>query len=259
MEIVVLVKAVPVVGAERLTGDLLSDRSVPLEANGNDEYVLETALKLTEATSGEVTVLSMGPAGATDAIRKALAMGATRAVHVVDERIRGSDIRATVEVLAAALRTLEYDLVFAGADTSDGHGGVVAAALAGRLGLPYLSYASSIEPDEAGGTVRVRRLTATGTETLEAPMPALVMGTQLLGEPRYPALRGIMQARQKETKSVSLADLGVEPSVVGLEAATTRVLSAEPPPERARGEVVRASPDEAVERIVGLLASRRLI
>jgi electron transfer flavoprotein beta subunit len=259
VHIVVLVKAVPVVGTERLRDDQTTDRSVTLEANGNDEYVLETALKLTEASGGEVTVLSMGPAGATEAIRKALAMGATRAVHVTDDSIAGSDIPATVEILAAALRTLEYDLVFAGADTSDGQGGVVAGALAARLGLPYLSYAASIEPDESARTVRVRRLTATGTETIEAAMPALVMGTQLLGEPRYPALRGIMQARSKDTKPLSLEELGVDAGAVGGSAGTTRVIAADPPPERSQGEVVRAGADEAVERIVAFLAGRRLL
>jgi electron transfer flavoprotein beta subunit len=259
VHIVVLVKAVPVVGTERLGRDRRTDRTVTLEANGNDEYVLETALKLTENAGGEVTVLSMGPAGAREAIRKALAMGASRAVHVSDDAIAGSDVRATVELLAAALRELEYDLVFCGADTSDGQGGVVGAALAVRLGLPYLSNAASIEPDEPQRTVRVRRLTATGSEVVEAAMPALVMGTQLLGEPRYPALRGIMQARSKETRAVALGELGTDPGSVGAGVSTTRVISSEPPPARGAGQVVRGDPDAAVQAIVDLLVSRRLI
>jgi electron transfer flavoprotein beta subunit len=259
VHIVVLLKAVPVVGSERLGSDQRTDRTVTLESNGNDEYVLETALKLTESSDGEVTLLSMGPKGATEALRKALAMGATRAVHVQDDALAGSDLRATVATLAAALRTLEYDLVFAGADTSDGQGGLTAAALAARLGLPYLSYAASIEPDEGAGTVRVKRLTATGSETLEARMPALVMGTQVLGEPRYPALRGIMQARNKEVRTVSLADLGVEPAAVGSGAATTRVLSSEPPPARGSATVIREEPEAAAAKVVDFLASRRLI
>ena len=185
MNIVVLLKAVPVVGTERLGSDLLTDRAGQSEANGNDEYLLEKALKLTEEHGGEVTLLTVGPANGAEALRKALAMGAARAVHVVDDGVRGSDIRATVEILTAALRKMEFDLVFAGADTSDGLGGVVGAALAARLGLPYLSYASEIAPSAAGG-VRVHRLSAAGYDVLEAPTPALVMGTQLLGAPRYP-------------------------------------------------------------------------
>ena len=257
MNIVVLLKAVPVVGTEKLDTELLTDRSVQLEANGNDEYLLEKALKLTETHGGEVTVLTVGPAGAMEALRKALAMGAAKAVHVADDGIRGSDARATIEVLTAALRKLSFDLVFAGADTSDGQGGVVGAAIAVKLGLPYLSYASEIEPTEAG--VRVHRLTTTGYDVLEAPMPAVVMGTQLLGAPRYPALRGIMQARSKPVDAWALAELGVDPGSVGTGASTTKTLDANKPPERAGATFVRESPDVAVAQIVDFLAQRRLI
>ena len=258
MNIVVLLKAVPVVGTERLNSDLLTERSTQLEANGNDEYVLEKALKLTEAHGGEVTLLTAGPANAAEALRKALAMGAARAVHVQDDALRGSCLRATVDVLAAALGKLEYDLVFAGAATSDGQGGVVAAALAARLGLPYLSYAAEIEP-AGDGAIRIRRISATGFDVLEAPMPALVMGTQLLGEPRYPSLRGIMQARSKPVETWSLGDIGVDAGSVGLAAATTETLDSQKPPERGGATFVREAPETAVAQIVDFLAARRLI
>ncbi len=258
MNIVVLLKAVPVVGTERLDGSLLTDRSVQLEANGNDEYLLEKALKLTETHGGETILLTVGPAGSTEPIRKALAMGAARAVHVADDAIRGSDMRATLDVLAAALRKMQpWDLVFAGADTSDGQGGVLGAALAIRLDLPYLSYASEIEPTDGG--VRIHRLNPSGYDVLEAPTPAVVMGTQLLGAPRYPSLRGIMQARSKPVEAWSLADLGLEPTTVGGGAATTRTLDSAKPPERAGATFVRGAPDEAVATVVEFLASRRLI
>jgi electron transfer flavoprotein beta subunit len=258
VNIVVLLKAVPVVGTERLTDELWTDRTSQLEANGNDEYTLEKALKLTEAHGGEVALLTVGPSNASEALRKALAMGAARAYHVIDDALRGSDMRATVDILAAALGKLEYDLIFAGADTSDGQGGVVGAALAARLGLPYLSYASEIEPTGDGG-VRVHRLGASGYDVLEAPTPALVMGTQLLGEPRYPALRGIMQARSKPVETWALADLGIEADKVGSGAATTLTLEARRPPERAGATVIREEPEVAVAQIVDFLASRRLI
>lgn len=257
MNIVVLLKAVPVVGTERLGSDLLTDRSVQLEANGNDEYLLEKALKLTETHGGEVTLLSVGPAGATEPLRKALAMGAARAVHVDDEGLRGSDMRATLDVLCAALGKLEFDAVFCGADTSDGQGGVLAAAIATRLGLPYLSYASEIEPTDGG--IRIHRISATGYDVLESPTPAVVMGTQLLGAPRYPSLRGIMQARSKPIDSWKLADLGVDGASVGAAAATTTTLAADKPAERAGATFVREPADVAVAQIVDFLASRRLI
>lgn len=257
MNIVVLLKPVPVVGTERLGRDLLTDRSTQLEANGNDEYLLEKALKLTEAHGGEVSLLSVGPSNAGEPLRKALAMGAARAYHVADDAIRGSDIRATVEILTVALRKIEFDLAFAGADTSDGQGGVVGAAIAARLGLPYLSYASQIEPTSDG--VRIHRLSTYGYDVLEAPTPAVVMGTQLLGAPRYPSLRGIMQARSKPIETWSLADLGVDAASVGAGAATTKTLEAEKPPERGGATVVRESVDVAVAQIVDFLSARRLI
>jgi len=257
LNIVVLLKAVPIVGTEKLGSDMLTDRSVQLEVNGNDEYLLEKALKLTETHGGEVTVLTVGPQGATEALRKALAMGAARAVHVADDAIRGSDTRATVEILAAALRKLEFDLAFVGADTSDGQGGVVGAAVAVKLGMPYLSYASEIEPTANG--VRIHRISPTGYDVLEAPTPAVVMGTQLLGAPRYPALRGIMQARSKPVDAWALGDLGVDASSVGAASASNKTLDADRPPERAGATFVRESADVAVAQIVDFLAQRRLI
>jgi electron transfer flavoprotein beta subunit len=177
---------------------------------------------------------------------------------VADDAIRGSDMRATLEVLAAAMRKMQpWDLVFAGADTSDGQGGVLGAALAVRLGLPYLSYASEIEPIDGG--VRIHRINPTGYDILEAPTPAVVMGTQLLGAPRYPSLRGIMQARTKPVEAWSLADLGLAPAAVGGGASTTRTLDATKPAERAGATFVREAPDDAVAKVVEFLAGRRLI
>lgn len=256
MHIVVLLKAVPVVGNERLDDGYRTQRT-QLEANGNDEYVLEKALKLTEAAGGEVSLLSMGPPGALDAIRKALAMGATRAYHVQDEALAGACLRQTVEVLTAAVQKLQFDLLFCGADSSDGQGGVTAAALAARLGLPYLSYAAEITP--ADGGVRVHRLSPTGYDVLEASTPALVMGTQVLGEPRYPSLRGIMQARSKEVTTWSLADLSIDPTTVGGDSATTRVLGKEAPPQRSGATILKGAPEEVVAQTVDFLAQRRLI
>ncbi len=258
MKIVVLLKAVPVVGTERLGPDKRVDRSANLEPNGNDEYCLEKSLQLTEAHGGDVTVVSMGPPGAVDAIRKALAMGAARAVHIADPAIAGSDIQATARILVAAVKRMEFDIVLAGFDSSDGSAGVVPSMLATLLELPYLSNAADIEPAD-GGRVRVRRLSPTGYDVIEAPMPALVMGTQLLGAPRYPSLRGIMQARSKEVETLDLAALGVDPAAVGEGSTGTKVLDAKAPPARGAGDVVREAPDAAAERIVAFLADRGII
>ena len=258
MRILVLMKAVPVVGLERLDGEWRTVRD-ELEANGADEYLLEKALRLTEPDRGEVSLLTMGPPAASEALRKALAMGAARAYHVSDARLAGSDLNATILVLEAAVRLIGFDLLFCGADTSDGQGGVVGAAIAIRLGLPYLSHAAEVAPSPDGGSVRVHRLSAAGYDVLEAPMPAVVMGTQLLGEPRYPSLRGIMAARSKETVTWSLDDLGIDPSRVGHAAAGTSVRAAEAPVGRTAALIVRAGPEEAVRQVVDFLAARRLI
>ena len=264
MRIVVLVKPVPdpASAGERLGSDGRLDRAaVPAVVNGNDEYALEAALKLTAAAGegSEVTLLSMAPAAAPETLRKALAMGATRGVLVTDPTLAGSDAVSTARVLAAALRTLEFDLVLAGVDTSDGVGGTVAAAVAAHLRLPYLSYAARIEPDASAGSVRVRRISPTGYDLLEAPMPALISCTQALGEPRYPSLKGIMGARSKEIATRSLGDLGLDASAVGGAVATTAVLETRTPAARGATEIVQGAPADGAARIVELLGARRLI
>lgn len=262
MRIVVLAKPVPdpAAAGERLGPERRLDRdAVPSVVNGNDEYALEAALKLVEAHGGEVTLLSMAPANAPETMRKALAMGAAGGVLVTDPALAGSCVRSTSRVLAAALGRLEYDLVVAGVDSSDGLTGVVPAAVAALARLPYLSYAARIEPDPARGSVRVRRISPTGYDLLEAPMPALISCTQALGEPRYPSLRGIMAARSKEIATWSLADLGIDPAGVGGSTATTRVLRSEAPPARAATIVVREPAPQAATRVVEFLAARRLI
>jgi electron transfer flavoprotein beta subunit len=262
VHIVVLVKPVPDTASsgERLRPDGRLDRAaVPAVVNANDEYSLEAALKLVEAHGGEITIVSMAPAGATDTMRKALAMGATRGLLVTDETLAGADHVSTVRVLAAALAGLDYDLVLAGADTSDGQGGVVAAGVAVLAKLPYLSYAAKIEPDPDARQVRVRRISPTGYDVLEAPLPALVVCTQALGEPRYPSLKGIMAARSKEIVTRSLSDLEIDPADVGGAVATTALVGSEAPPPRAATRVVRDAPDVAAREVVAFLAERRII
>ncbi len=262
MHIVVLTKPVPdpAAASERLGPDHWLDRAAsPTVVNANDEYALEAALKLAESLGGEVTLLTMAPAGATDTMRKALAMGATRGVLVTDPALAGSDVRSTMRLLAAALGDLTFDLVLAGADTSDGGGGVVPAGIAALRGLPYLSNAARIEPNPDTGRVLVRRITPTGYDVLDAPMPALIVCTQALGEPRYPSLKGIMAARSKEIVARSVGDLGQDPAAIGGAVASTVVLATERPPARGATIVVRGSAEEGAAAIVEFLASRRII
>jgi electron transfer flavoprotein beta subunit len=260
VQILVLTKPVPdpAAGAERLGPDLRLDRAAsPTVVNGNDEYALEAALQLVEANGGEVIVLSMAPANAAETMRKALAMGAARGIHVTDPALEGADMPTTIAVLAAAAKQEPFDLLLAGIDTSDGTGGAVAAGVAARLGMPLLSAAASIEPDAGAGTVRVRRLSAKGYDVIEAPMPAVIACTQALGAPRYPSLKGIMAARSREIASRSLADVSAE--VAPGDGWATKVLEADAPPARAAGRVVQQPAAEAAKTVVDFLADRRII
>ena len=262
MHIVVLVKPVPDTASsgERLRPDGRLDRAaVPAVVNANDEYALEAALKLTETHGGEVILVSMAGPGAPDTMRKALAMGAASGTLLTDDTLAGSDTLSTARVLASMLKDMEYDLVLAGADTSDGGAGVVPAGVATLLGLPYLSYAAKIEPDPGARTVCVNRISPTGYEVLEAPMPALIVATQALGEPRYPSLKGIMAARSKTLETKTLADVTVGDDAVGGAVATSKVLGSEAPPPRAATRVIREPADEAARQVVAFLAERRII
>lgn len=261
MRILVLTKPVPdpAANAERLGPDLRLDRAAsPTVVNGNDEYGLEAALQLVEAHGGEVVVLAMAPAAGIETMRKALAMGAGSGVLVSDDALAGADIPTTVRVLAAAARTVAWDLLLGGLDTSDGAGGAVTAGVAARLGLPLLSAAAHIEPDPAAGRVRVKRITTQGYDLVEAPMPAVISCTQALGTPRYPSLKGIMAARSRPVATLSLADL--EGDLLPPDGAwPSRVLEARPPAARAAGRTVSGAPGDVAREIADFLADRRLI
>ena len=261
MRILVMSKPVPdpAANAERLGPDRRLDRSAsPTVVNGNDEYGLEAALQLVEAHGGEVAILTMAPTTGIETMRKALAMGAMRGVLVADDALVGADIPTTIRVLAAAAATQEFDLLLGGLDTSDGAGGAVTAGVAARLGLPLLSAAAKIEPDEAAGMVRVSRLSARGYDLIEAPMPAVISCTQALGTPRYPSLKGIMAARSRQITTLTLADLGADLAPAG-GAWPSRVLEVLPPPSRAAGRTVTGAPADQAREIADYLADRRII
>ncbi|HEY4604774.1 MAG TPA: electron transfer flavoprotein subunit beta/FixA family protein [Blastococcus sp.] len=259
MNIVVLVKQVPDSGSERKldpADNTVARASADNVINEMDEYAIEEALTIKEAQGGEVTVLTVGPDTATDAIRKALSMGADKAVHVSDEAIHGSDAVQISSVLAAALQQLEYDLVICGAEATDSQMSVMPALLAERLGLPQLSGARKVTID--GGVAGVERQTDGGYWALEAPLPAIVSTWDTINEPRYPSFKGIMAAKKKPVETKSLADLGVDPSTLGLAAATTQVLDfAGRPP---KGEGVKV-PDEGdgAQKFVEFLASQKIV
>jgi electron transfer flavoprotein beta subunit len=259
MNIVVLVKQVPDSGSERKLDP--SDNTVARAGADNvinemDEYAIEEALLVKEAHGGEVTILTVGPDSATDAIRKALSMGADRAVHVVDPAIHGSCAVQTSAILAAALQQLEFDLVLCGAESTDGQVSVMPALLAERLGIPQLSGARKLTVE--GGVAKVERQTDGGFWALEAPLPAIVSTWDTINEPRYPSFKGIMAAKKKPVETKSLADLGIDPSTVGLATATSAVLDfAGRPP---KGEGVKVSDEgDGAQKLVDFLVAQKVV
>jgi electron transfer flavoprotein beta subunit len=259
LRIVVAVKYVPdAAGERRFAGDLTTDRE---SADGLlselDEYAVEQALRIAEAADGaEVTVVTVGPQDARDALRKALSMGADKAVHVEDGGLHGSDVFGTSLVLAKAVERVGFDLVVTGMASTDGTAGVVPALLAERLGVPQVTLLSQVKV--GGGVVSGRRDGDTASEELEASLPAVVSVTDQSGEARYPSFKGIMAAKKKPVESLDLSDLGVEAGQVGLAGAWSRVDEAVARPPRTAGVVVKDE-GEGGRQLAEFLASRKFV
>jgi electron transfer flavoprotein beta subunit len=267
MNIVVLIKQVPDTYSERKLD--ASDGTLDRDATDAvldeiNERAVEAALQLKEAGVGpgddsEVTVVTMGPDRATDAIRKALSMGADKAVHLTDPGLAGSDAIGTARALAAVINTAigsngGFDLVIAGNEASDGQGGAVPAVLSEILGYPQLTHARKVEVD--GTTIKVTRETDEGLTHLEASLPAVVSVSEKINEPRYPSFKGIMAAKKKPVETLSVGDLGVDD--VGLSAAWSTVTEASPKPPRQAGQRVEDEGDGGV-KAAEYLVSQKLI
>jgi electron transfer flavoprotein beta subunit len=256
MKIAVCVKHVPE-GHSRLDpGSKRLDRSGEGALNHFDSNAVEEALRLKGDSDTEVVVVSMGPEKAADSLRKALAMGADRAVLVSDEAVAGSDLVATSKVLAKALERESADLVLFGQQASDGDGAVLWAAVAERLRRPVVSQAAELTIQD--GTVRVKRQTEFGYDVIEAALPAVVAVSDAINEPRYPSLKGIMGAKKKPSETLSLADLGLDASEAGEAGSKTEVLALGSPPARADARKIEDD-GSAAQAIVDFLAEKRLV
>ncbi|WP_326960333.1 MULTISPECIES: electron transfer flavoprotein subunit beta/FixA family protein [unclassified Arthrobacter] len=266
MKIIVLVKHVPDAQFDRhLTGEANTTDRTESILSELDEYALEAALQLIEARGGEaaghkVIALSMGPAGAVNAVKKSLQIGATEGVHLMDQALAGSDAAATSLALAAAVRHLgadtPVDLVLTGMASTDGETSLVPAQLAERLDLPQVTFASSLELD--GTRLTARRDGDAHAETVEATLPALVSVTDQINDPRYPNFKGIMAAKKKTITTLGLADIGVDPSQVGPSGSWTAVESAEARPARTAGTIITDEGDAGV-KLVDFLAAQKML
>jgi len=259
MNIVVLVKQVPDTSAERRldpSDNTLDRESVDAVINEIDEYAIEEGLLLKEAHGGEVTIVTVGPERATESIRKALSMGADKAVHVSDPVIHGSDAIQTAKVIAKALGTLEWDLVIAGSEATDTRVSVVPALVAEALGVTQLSQARKVTVD--GPTVTIERLSDTGYDVVQGATPAVISVVEKINVPRYPSFKGIMAAKSKPVQTLTTADLGLGADEVGLATAATQVLSFEVAPPRQAGQIVKDEGDGG-QKIAEFLASKKLV
>jgi electron transfer flavoprotein beta subunit len=259
VNIVVCMKQVPDTELERslVPGDNTVNRaSADGVINYLDEFAIEAGLQLAEAHGGEVTILSMGPGKAAESIRKALSMGADKAVHVTDDALAGSDALATSLALAEALKSVGFDLVVFGSESTDARTGMVPAMVAERLGVPQLTLASKV--DISGSDVTVRRLTDDGYQVVTGALPAVVSVVEKANEPRYPTFKGIMAAKKKPVQVLSLADLNLDAGSVGLAGAASWVEDFAARPPRQAGVVVKDEGDGGA-KAAGFLAERKFI
>jgi electron transfer flavoprotein beta subunit len=256
MKIAVCVKHVPEGHARIDPGSKRLDRSGEGSLNHFDANAVEEALRLKGDSDSEVVVVSLGPEKAADTLRKALAMGADRAVLVTDEAAAGSDLVATSKVLAKALERENADIVLFGQQASDADGAVLWAAVAERLKRPVVSQAAELTVDS--GSLRVKRQTEHGYDVIESPLPAVVAVSDAINEPRYPSLKGIMGAKKKPFETLSLGDIGAEPGDAGEAGSKTEVLGLSEPPTR--GDARKIEDDgNAAQAIVDFLAEKRLV
>jgi electron transfer flavoprotein beta subunit len=264
MDIVVCVKQVPDTWAERKlkAADGTLDRaSVDGLINELDEYAIEEGLQIAEAQraaghEAQVTILTMGPDKATESIRKALSMGADKAVHLLDDGLAGSDALSTSYALAKVLTGTGFDLVICGSESTDARMGVMASMLAERLDVPQLSLASQVQVD--GSAIRIRRVSEDGYFEVEASLPAVISVVEKINEPRYPSFKGIMAAKKKPVQTMTLADAGIDPAAMGLAGAATEVIDHTQRPPRQAGTIVKDEGDGGV-KVAEFLAARKFI
>jgi electron transfer flavoprotein beta subunit len=219
-----------------------------------DEFGVEAGLQLKESQGGEVTLVSMGPAPAMEAIRRGLSMGADKGILVSDDSLQGADTLVTARVLAAAIKKNPFDLVIAGVESTDGYSGTLAATLAELLGVPQITFVSEIVSAD-GGTLKAKRQTATGYHLVETPLPALISVTAGVNEPRYASFKGIMAAKKKPVDQLSVADLGLSDDDT---AVLQTVATAEPAEERKAGEVIEDD-GTAAAKVADLLQEAKVI
>lgn len=248
MNIIVCVKQVPDTESQIKVapdGKNIVQDDIKWVMNPYDEFGVEEALKIKEKFGGQVIVVGAGPKRVTESLRTALAMGADKAILVNDPALEGSDAIAIAKALAAAIKGLEFDVIFAGQRGVDDDSGLVGAALAEFLDIPQFSIIVKVEISEDGKSVKVQRPVEGQTLAIESALPALITAQKGLNEPRYASLPGIMKAKKKPLDEKTLADLGLDASEFGEGARKLKIVNLTPPPQREAGKIIDGDSPEA--------------
>lgn len=259
MKIAVLVKEVPDTWGDRRIDPTTKrvDRGSDPVVDEVDEKAVEVALQVQSANPGStVTLVTMGPKGALDSLRKGLAMGANDAIHLVDDGLVGSDAVQTSAALAAALAPRGFDLVLAGNESTDGRTAAVPAMLAERLGMAQLTFLRSLTV--SGGTASGERVTEDGYVDVSAALPAVVSVNEQIAEARYPSFKGIMGAKKKPVEVLTVSQLGLDAADTGADHSWSIVLEVAPRPARSGGTII-TDDGTAAAQLVDYLASAKLI
>jgi electron transfer flavoprotein beta subunit len=254
MKIAVCIKQVPDTEARlRVSrdGKWLEEEDLPFVINESDEYALEEGLALAEKTGGEVVLVSLGPDRVREAIRKGLAVGAARAIHLKDPAFLGGDALATGRALAAAIQRESFDLVLTGSQSDDvGYAGT-GSVLAGELGWPHVWLVMGVELEEGGNSAKVTREMESGmNEIVRVKLPAVLEIQAGINHPRYASLKGIMAAKKKEIAELGLSDLGLDPGQVGAAGSRLEIVSVALPDSGAGAQMLAGDPKQQAAALV---------
>ncbi len=254
MNIVVLIKRVPDTETRiQIKDSQVSTEGISWVISPYDEYAVEEALRLIEKHTGKVTLVCLGPEDAKETIRKGLALGADQAVHLNDPAFLNGDASTTAEVLAAALKKIEYDLILSGKQAVDEDNAQVGIRVAELLDLPHVNAVIKLELSDDKKSARCTREVDGDRDVMETSLPAIITAQQGLNEPRYPSLKGIMGAKKKPITDWRASDLGLDPATVGEQGAKFQLVQVEPPPARPPGKIIPGDAATAAKELARLL------
>jgi electron transfer flavoprotein beta subunit len=260
MNIVVCIKQVPETTEVKINPETntLIREGVPSIVNPFDENAIEEALKLKEKNGGKVTVLTMGPPQAAEALKTTIAMGADEALLISDRAFAGSDTWATSYTLAQTIRKIGMpDVIFCGKQAIDGDTAQVGPGIAEWLNIPQITFALKIELN--GKSARVERMLEEVNEIVETPLPAVITVVKQINEPRMPSLKGMMKAKKAEIKTLKAADINADEKNIGLNGSPTQVVRIFTPPPKGEGEILSGEPNEIVDKLIGKIKERKII